>query len=227
METLKQLPAALAAFQAEHYGAERDSKGNYGTYTSLSGALAAVQPATDQGLSHSQTLHPLGEEMAVLRTTLFHKSGEQIFSDLPLPLKVEGARGNYWQALGSALTYARRYSLLAIYGLAAADDDAESSAQPAPKQAKPTAPAKALKAVPSPTPTQAQAPAEKAEIVWIDEDRKKAITAAIKASDRKDEILAAFRAEFKIAAPKVGPSHIQLPEHGDYLEEALGLADVA
>jgi hypothetical protein len=230
MDTLKELPAALAAFQAEHFGAEKDSKGNYGTYTSLAGALAACQPATSHGLSHSQTLHPLGEDVAVLRTTLFHSSGETIYSDLPVPLKAEGGRGNYWQALGSALTYARRYSLLAIYGLAAADDDAESSAQPAPKQAKQTKqapPAKALKVAPSPTPAQAEPAAEKKEIVWIDEARRKLIASALRASDQKDEILAAFKAEFKIASPKISPDHIQLPEHGDFLENALGMADAA
>ena len=227
--TLKELPAALAAFQSEHHAAGRDSKGNYGTYTSLAGALAAVKNACEQGLSHSQTLHPLGEDFAVLRTTLFHKSGESICSDLPIPLKAEGGRGNYWQSLGSALTYARRYTLLAIYGLAGDDDDAEASTQPAPKAA--AAPAsQPQRTAAAPSPAQAQpkpdtSPAN--QIVWLDDARRKAIVAALRQSDRKDEILGAFKTEFKIATPKVTPEQIQLPAHGDFLESALGLANAA
>jgi hypothetical protein len=225
--TLKELPTALAAFQAEHHAAGRDSKGNYGTYTSLAGALAAVKNACKEGLSHSQTLHPLGEEMAVLRTTLFHKSGESIYSDLPIPLKAEGGRGNYWQSMGSALTYARRYSLLAIYGLAGDDDDGEGAAQPAAKAAAVPV-SRPQKPVAVPSPAQAEQPASGPnQIVWLDDVRRKAIVAALRKSDRKDEILDAFKAEFKIATPKVTPEQIQLPAHGDFLESALGMVDAA
>jgi hypothetical protein len=226
--TLTELPKALAAFQAEHHAAGRDSKGNYGTYTSLAGALAAVKNACKEGLSHSQTLHPLGEDVVVLRTTLFHASGEYILSDLPIPLKAEGGRGNYWQSLGSALTYARRYTLLAIYGLAGDDDDAETSDQPAPA-AKPAAPAKPSPAAKPATPAQAvqHVTAPPKQIVWIDDERRKVIVAALRAHEQKDEFLAAFKAQFKIATPRVGPEQIQLPEHGDFLEALLQPADAA
>lgn len=224
---LKELPAALAEFQAVHHAAGRDSKGNYGTYTSLGGALAAVQKGTEMGLSHTQTIHPLGEDLLVLRTTLFHKSGESITSDLPMPVRSEG-RGNYFQALGSAITYCRRYSLLAIYGLAGEDDEAEATAAapqkaaaaPAKAQPKP-APAKPVQAVATPAQPE-QTPAQ--EIVWIDPARKATITAALKAAENKDEVLAAFRKQFSIAQPRIGPDHVQTAEHGDFLEAQLCLA---
>jgi hypothetical protein len=227
--SLKELPKALAAFQAEHHAAGRDSKGNYGTYTSLAGALAAVKNACALGLSHSQTLHPLGEDVAVLRTTLFHTSGESIYSDLPIPLKAEGGRGNYWQSMGSALTYARRYTLLAIYGLAGDDDDAETTSAPAAKAQPKVAPKADKPMTVAPLPPQAEAaPAgAPAQIVWIDPDRQKRIVAAIKEHDDKDAILSAFKTEFKIATPRVAPDQIQLPAHGDFLEPLLGLADAA
>jgi hypothetical protein len=232
--SLTKLSAALSAFQAEHHAAGRDSKGNYGTYTSLAGALAAVQPACSHGLSHSQTLHPLGEDMVVLRTTLFHNSGESLYSDLPIPLKTEGGRGNYWQAMGSALTYARRYCVLAIYGLASDDDEGESAPQPAPRaaQSAPKAAPKSSKPAPAaPIPAKAEdAPAKvdgPNQIEWIDPERRKQIVAALRAAKDKDFILEAFRAEFKIATPKVTPEQIQLPAHGDFLEQRLGLLAVA
>lgn len=125
---MQNLTKALAQFQSEHYSAQRSGTGNYGQYVTLADALQAVQPATKLGLAHTQTLHYLQDELMSLRTTLMHTSGELIHSDLPLPIKFDQGRGNSMQQLGSALTYARRYGLLSIYGLAGDDDDdAEST----------------------------------------------------------------------------------------------------
>lgn len=231
---LKELPKALAAFQAEHHAAGRDSKGNYGAYTSLAGALAAIKNATAHGLSHSQTLHPLGEELILLRTSVFHISGELLCSDLPIPLKTEG-RANYWQGLGSAITYARRYSLLAIYGLAGEDDEAETAPAPAlacAAKAKPAAansmrnlhtPAQALQAeaLEAPAPPAAEAVAD---ICWLEKERHGRIVESLKSAPNKAEVLLAFKEHFKIATPKISPAQIQLQTHGDFLEEQLGLA---
>lgn len=125
---MQNLAKALAEFQSQHHSAQRSGSGNYGQYVTLADALQAVQPATKYGLAHSQTLHHLGDGLMALRTLLMHVSGESIESDLPIPLKFDQGRGNSMQQLGSALTYARRYGLLSIYGLAGDDDDdAEST----------------------------------------------------------------------------------------------------
>jgi hypothetical protein len=58
----------------------------------------------------------------VLATTLAHSSGEWIRSELPIRAKDASP-----QAQGSAITYARRYALAAIVGLAQIDDDAEAA----------------------------------------------------------------------------------------------------
>jgi len=60
-----------------------------------------------------------------LLTTLVHKSGEFISSAIPLHPK----KPNDPQALGSALTYARRYGLCGIVGIVAGDDDDGNGAQ--------------------------------------------------------------------------------------------------
>jgi hypothetical protein len=52
-------------------------------------------------------------------TKVFHKSGQFIEDEIPL---VMGGR-NDMQALGSALTYARRYSLQNLFGLAGDETD--------------------------------------------------------------------------------------------------------
>jgi len=131
----KTIEEALAKFQMEHHAAGKDGKANYGTYTTLAGGLNAVQPATHLGLSHTQTFEHIvvGEKVVTVLKTRLLFTGEDdtyntvIESNLPFPDLVPN-RGNIMQALGSAITYARRYSLLAIYGLAGDDDDAEGSA---------------------------------------------------------------------------------------------------
>ena len=232
-ETLTKLPAALAKFQAEHHAAGRDGKGNYGTYTTLAGALAAVQHACAFGLSHTQTLQPINDDLMVLRTTLMHESGEAVVSDLPLPIRQEGGRGNPMQALGSALTYARRYGLLAIYGIAGDDDDGEGAAPAAPA-AKPQTVKK------PPTPTQTSKPAATKQ----PSPKPPAVEPPL-ASGERDEILAVlremfksnktaferfnseYRAAFNVPETVKTSDHIQTKQHGDFAQQFFASLPIA
>jgi len=58
----------------------------------------------------------------VVVTTLAHSSGEWVRSRLPMQPKDMSP-----QAIGSTITYARRYALAAMVGLAQVDDDAEAA----------------------------------------------------------------------------------------------------
>src|SRR6516165_1036687 len=72
--------------------------------------------------------------MVNLTTTLAHASGEWIASDWPVCPIVETERP---QRMGAALTYARRYSLFTLVGIAGEDDlDAPDLAEPAPETGK-------------------------------------------------------------------------------------------
>jgi len=212
---MKELATALTQFQAAFSVAPKDSKGNYGTYTSLASVISVAKEASAFGLCHVQTLRPLGTGESdighVLVTTLLHISGEQFESQIFLPSKTD-TRGNYMQALGSALTYARRYSLLAIYGLAADDDDGQSPAL------TPMAAAAVKAKAPSPVPASA-APEQAVE--FLDPMRQATVVQALKASTQKAEILDAFKLEFQISSDTVTPSQIQLPAHADFIETAL------
>ena len=214
---MKDLAIALAKFQATFTVAPKDSKGNYGTYTSLAAVLSVAKEGSAFGFCHLQTLRPLGMEAAdvghILTTTLLHVSGEQIQSEIFLPSKTD-TRGNYMQALGSALTYARRYALLAIYGLAADDDDCQSSAH-APLAATPSI-TRAKAIIPATAVLIADEPS-----VFLDTARQASICAALKASEQKAEILDAFKAEFNISSDTIVPSQIQLPAHADFIEARL------
>lgn len=91
-------------------------------YADLASVLDTIRkPLADNGLSLTQTTE-LREGAFCLVTTLRHTSGQWCASEYPLP---QTARP---QELGSALTYARRYSLSAIACIAAdEDDDAEGA----------------------------------------------------------------------------------------------------
>ena len=213
------LAKALAEFQKEHHAAGKDGSANYGSYTTLAGGLNAAQPATHLGLCHTQTFEYVvtesGKVITVLVTALKHVSGEEVQSRLPFP-ELSPNRGNIMQALGSAVTYARRYALLAIYGLAGDDDDGEGSAL-----------SQDVKAIDRNwrKPSKPDKKGSSGEVSFLDENRKKRIVNSLrdKKGADKEKVLDSFKKECNIHAAQVSPDHIQLPKHGDVLERLLSL----
>ena len=216
--TTPKLNKALAQFQQKYHAAGKDGKANYGFYTTLAGGLAAAQPATEFGLCHTQSfnyqiLPTTGDTgtwkvMTVLVTTLRHESGEQIESHLPFPDLVPN-RGNIMQALGSAITYARRYALLAIYGLAGDDDDADTLS-PKPESKKGI----------SRTPTKPNQPVSKPATNspnFITPAYRSQISSDLRQHPKKEEIIKNFKEKFGIKAEQITENNITLKEHGDYL----------
>jgi hypothetical protein len=61
-----------------------------------------------------------------MHTRLVHEHGT-LSSTLPLSIQNLGGM-NFYQALGSAITYLRRYAIMALLGIPAEDDDGESAA---------------------------------------------------------------------------------------------------
>ena len=92
-------------------------------YADLSDAMTEVRPVLAQhGLVVSQSIGADGPRL-VVRTILLHTSGQMLVSD-GLPMTATGTP----QAIGSAITYARRYSLLAALGIATEDDEGQRAA---------------------------------------------------------------------------------------------------
>lgn len=122
---------------------------------------ACRQPLKENGLSVLQPAITDGELVGCM-TFLWHTSGQWIKSHLLLPLEVsqQGV-----QAFGSVLSYARRYSLAALLGIAVEDDDGQAAVQVATRT--PSAPRKARKrskapAAPESPPTAQAAPTDEA-----------------------------------------------------------------
>jgi hypothetical protein len=120
------LAAALAKAQGQIKGATKDVTNPHfkSKYADLASVWEACRkPLSDNGLSVVQFTQILGEDNhTVLITKLLHASGESIEGMTPLLMGKQDM-----QALGSALTYARRYGLAAIVGVAPEDDDGNAA----------------------------------------------------------------------------------------------------
>ena len=125
------LAAALAAAQAAMPPVVKDRVAKIGPgreyrYADLATILATVRPVLGaHGLALTQRTQIRGEAI-VLLTELRHASGEVLDSEYPV-----AAIGARHQDMGGALTYARRYALCGLVGIAADEDDDGASA-PAP-----------------------------------------------------------------------------------------------
>ena len=129
-EQINELAVALNKAQADFMVAKKDAKNPFfkSKYATLNAVYEAVAEALlKNGLSVIQPI--VGD---AVETTLIHTSGQFITSSCPIVC----AKQNDPQAMGSAITYARRYSLASLLGVMTdEDDDGEKAmARPAPKQ---------------------------------------------------------------------------------------------
>jgi hypothetical protein len=126
-EQVNEIAAALAKAQATMKNAALNKVNPH--FRSKYADLAVIRdtvvpPLAANGIAVVQTLDAEGGGPWVM-TRLIHTSGQWIESACPIP------NGQDMQKMGSAITYARRYSLSAICGIAAdEDDDANEAAKP-------------------------------------------------------------------------------------------------
>jgi hypothetical protein len=135
-ENIKELAGAMLKVQAELEPAVKDAenpfaKNKYATLNSV--VLASRGALLKHGLWLAQYPVPAKQGHLGLVTKITHgASGQWQSSLMVMPLSKTDPQG-----YGSALTYARRYSLAALVGLVTEDDDAESACgRKLPKDAK-------------------------------------------------------------------------------------------
>lgn len=123
-DSIAALAAALCKAQSQMGGAAKSADNPFfkSKYADLGSVVQAVkQPFADNGLSYVQ--FPISTQSSIgVVTRLMHESGEWMEQEYYLPLQKLDP-----QAAGSAITYARRYSLQAVAGIPAEDDDGEGS----------------------------------------------------------------------------------------------------
>jgi ERF superfamily len=131
-ETVAALASALAKAQAELINPEKSLTATIRTgrpgegqrsfrYAPLSSGLDVVRRALGQNEIATLQTTAIDQTagMVNLTTTLAHSSGEWIASDWPVCPIAETANP---QRMGAALTYARRYALFTLVGIAGEDD---------------------------------------------------------------------------------------------------------
>lgn len=99
-------------------------------YADLSACIEAVVDALNaNGIGLVQRTHP-DERGVTVETVFVHESGESMSGGtLHVPASKQDAQG-----YGSALSYARRYSLMAACGIAPEDDDGNAASKPRQQQ---------------------------------------------------------------------------------------------
>src|SRR5215467_12387063 len=131
-ETIGTIAAALAKAQAQLVNPEKSlvgiipSEGRRGTgqtfrYAPLSSGLDIVRKTLSQHEIATVQTTSIDDNAGIVRlsTVLAHASGEWIASDWPVCTVSETATPH---RMGAALTYARRYALFTLVGIAGEDD---------------------------------------------------------------------------------------------------------
>lgn len=140
---MKSLSASLVKFHASLKPIRKDAQNPFfkSDYLTLSGILDAVrQPLAANGLALVQSMR-VQESTTILVTKLLHESGEEISSEMIMPVLQDP------QKLGSLITYYKRYQLQALLGISTADedDDGNSVSVPQAQPVKQAPPKEAIK----------------------------------------------------------------------------------
>ena len=142
------LNEALAKFQTLNVTATMDTTNTYfkNTYSDINSVIIAVNHGSQFGLSFTQSVNYKTHTVNItnlktdaksgntlkskqtdmvrdifVETTMYHDVDPQTRSCV-VPVLIKGADKDDPQKMGSAITYAKRYGLQALYGLASDDD---------------------------------------------------------------------------------------------------------
>jgi hypothetical protein len=121
-DSIKEIATALVGFHSQMDKVSKSSTNPYfkSKYADLATILKAIaDPLNENGLAIVQ--FPEGQNE--LTTRVIHTSGEWMQATYTMPV----AKQNDPQALGSAISYQRRYSLMAVLSLTIADEDDDAN----------------------------------------------------------------------------------------------------
>jgi hypothetical protein len=123
-DQINEISAALAKAQGEIQNPAKEAQNPHfrSTYADLSGGINAIRDGLSKnGIAFIQSTR-LDGDILIVDSRLSHASGQWVESEFPackFPAKP--------QEIGSALTYARRYALFALVGIAGEDDDGNAA----------------------------------------------------------------------------------------------------
>ncbi|MGQ3671829.1 ERF family protein [Xanthobacter sp. TB0136] len=130
-EQINEIAAALAAAQGEFKAVAKDKTAKAGAYSykysDIADVLAMALPVLSKHKLALVQATDMDGGAILLRTRLAHASGQWVESVYP----VCDVRAGDHQKMGGALTYARRYAVSSLLGIASEEDtDAQEAAPP-------------------------------------------------------------------------------------------------
>ena len=134
-ENIQDISKAIVAAQKEIEPAKKNALNPfYKTYYADMGEVidAIKGPLNKNGIAFLQLCDVDGTGADIVTTMLIHETGQFIAADI----KVHSVKQDP-QEYGKAITYAKRYSLQAVLGLATEDDDGNSASGKSDAKAKP------------------------------------------------------------------------------------------
>ena len=128
MDTTPKLYTALIKAQEAMGPVKKEARGNYGKYATLDTVLETIDKSLhDNDLTYVQLVNVNEFGPDLVTKLIYAPTGEAIESIYPIVSK----DATDPQKIGGSITYARRYSLMALLGLAPEDDDGTAASTPA------------------------------------------------------------------------------------------------
>ena len=126
------LRSAMLEFQKLAVTAKKDGKNPHfrSNYSTLESVITAVNQGNQFGLFFTQEIEVKNyQKDIVIVTTVRHIADNDTYVS-KLPIILSQANMENPQKIGSAITYAKRYTLQAVYGLPSEDDDGNEASKP-------------------------------------------------------------------------------------------------
>ena len=144
-ESIGKLAEAMSKAQGQLKGAIKDTSNPFYNrkYADLASVWDACREALSaNGLAVAQMTDQSERGTVIVDTLLFHSSGEWLSGRTEMrPVREKKGEGfvdaNDPQAIGSCISYARRYTLAAMVGVYQEDDDANAASAPSAMGIKP------------------------------------------------------------------------------------------
>ena len=129
----KTLAAALLAWRATSPSAPKHGKNPHfkSAYSTLEDVIECANSASEYGITWTQTTEFEVTEHGIVDyviTTIWHVPSDQVARGRTL-IKVKDPTNP--QAMGSGITYAKRYGLQAAFGIPSEEDDGNAATKPA------------------------------------------------------------------------------------------------
>lgn len=136
-EQINELTKALSSVAAEIRDVSKDVKGYGYKYAAIDSYLSVARPLLAKyGLALVQMPSAQADTVTVT-SMLSHTSGQWMRSELSMPVEIKKGL-SVAQCIGMVITYARRYALAAMLGMAAEDSDASIAEGESPAELTPT-----------------------------------------------------------------------------------------